>query len=753
MSAITCVLLTLTILQEPDPVAERAAAVAELLAGGHAADALAAVGDDELRHRVVLAARDLLLQELGALDEGTDDRVEACLTGLVALGFGGALDGQAQGEALLWAEALWDQSVRSTEAPRRADAALAAVLRALDDLGGGARDEWARRVLEHAGIPGLAATALGPREGSSSPPWLASRRFRTGPFLDGVMEAWVAAAGDPARALAVLAPLGSSPMVLDRLLAVQGLKRLGTPEAEALLEEAQDDSTGAWRYLEGHTVGSQAARALSATGLARELDALRADLVAAGADTTGLDGLKRDLLGDLEPAEAVWRSTWDPRVRDMSARWGALHGSAAEARRQGLHLLYIACRKEVDQGAARGLPAQDPAAVARVADACLARLERELDTSAGLGTVFGPGDARAAVELALRARDRAATEEVRTRALAYLRAATEAAYDTPRGRREVDGLTVWTLEDPATGTVVRRILDVAFEQALADGRAPGPARDGAPGLLAEELETFRAEGDPGNQVLALLIGLRWHLLWRDAGTEERSLLREAAWARFDEAYWKGSAAVRTRFRSDPFTPEILRDLARDGADVAALRWSLPPEDRPLLDQVRRDLERSRRAAATTAVRTSGIREEVLGIFMKHHPALEEIASVWLLALSGARARRPPPAALAEPRPPENPLDLRRPGPPASAFTDVVHESWERVRACYDERRKLRPGLRGSLQVDIEVSTGGEVAVRIADDGLGDPQVASCVLRTLQRLKYPTPKNSAFEFRVPFQFEP
>ena len=97
------------------------------------------------------------------------------------------------------------------------------------------------------------------------------------------------------------------------------------------------------------------------------------------------------------------------------------------------------------------------------------------------------------------------------------------------------------------------------------------------------------------------------------------------------------------------------------------------------------------------------------------------------------------------------MDLRRSGPPPSAYTDVVHENYQKFYDCYSERLKRRPGLTGTLFIEVEVSTLGKIAVRVADDGLGDEQVTKCVLRTMRRLEFPFPKEKVHIFRVPLEF--
>ena len=752
-------LLALAAHAAPEPVEERAEDVVRLLLAGTPAEAFVAVGDDEYRNQVVVEVRDRLVAAFATRDEATDERLASTFAVLVDQGFGGPLEGQAQGEVLMWAEALWEAYIGDLDDGYRVDHMLGAVLRGLGRLPLGARDEWARRLLGRVGIRDLPDAAFGLRPAARVPAWFAAPNLRIGGFLFGVMDAWVGRAETPgsretlAGKLSTLTTLLDSRLLLDRLLAVQGLKCIETPAATVALMGAGKDAATLYMYLDGHTVGSQAGLALVAGALNREMESLHLDLVAAKMDVTKLEHLRRDILTDLEGSEASFTAKYSAAVAEMQQAWGEIQRSSASVRRRWLGLLRGACRREVDAAPEVGLLAGDAAWRGRVADTCLARVSKDAEVDSGTGPVFRREDALAAVGLALKARDRDVAERVMARGRAYLRTVAEAAYDTPRGREEIDELTAWTMDDPATAAVVRRIVDLAFERALADGRAEGPVRDGAPGLLEVELDEFVESGKPEARVLALLVGLRWHLLWRDAGSDGRSILKETAWVRFDTAYWERAQDLRARIRTEPYAREILEDLARDDEDVASLRWGLPSEDRPFLERIRKDLQRAGNAAAKAATRTSGVPDVALAVFLAHYPALEEVAGIWLIACAGERPKTPAPARLTPPKPPENPLDLRRSGPPPSAYTDVVHASFGKIRDCYDERVKRRPKLRGTLTVEVEISTLGEVEARIADDGLGDEQVAKCVLRTVRRLDFPTPGDKVHVFRVPFYFEP
>ncbi|HTV21625.1 MAG TPA: AgmX/PglI C-terminal domain-containing protein, partial [Polyangiaceae bacterium] len=59
------------------------------------------------------------------------------------------------------------------------------------------------------------------------------------------------------------------------------------------------------------------------------------------------------------------------------------------------------------------------------------------------------------------------------------------------------------------------------------------------------------------------------------------------------------------------------------------------------------------------------------------------------------------------------------------------------RACYETAAARDPKLAGGITVSFTVSTNGDVAARIANSSLANPRVESCVLRTFNRMHFPT----------------
>ncbi len=83
---------------------------------------------------------------------------------------------------------------------------------------------------------------------------------------------------------------------------------------------------------------------------------------------------------------------------------------------------------------------------------------------------------------------------------------------------------------------------------------------------------------------------------------------------------------------------------------------------------------------------------------------------------------------------------------------VVRARSGAFRACYESAAARDPKLQGGMTVSFTVSPDGSVAARISDSSLGNARVESCVLRTFNRLRFPTadkPTNAHY----PLVFHP
>ena len=68
---------------------------------------------------------------------------------------------------------------------------------------------------------------------------------------------------------------------------------------------------------------------------------------------------------------------------------------------------------------------------------------------------------------------------------------------------------------------------------------------------------------------------------------------------------------------------------------------------------------------------------------------------------------------------------------------VVRARAGAFRACYESAAARDPRLEGGITVSFSVSTSGSVTARIGNSSLSNARVESCVLRTFNRLRFPT----------------
>jgi len=74
--------------------------------------------------------------------------------------------------------------------------------------------------------------------------------------------------------------------------------------------------------------------------------------------------------------------------------------------------------------------------------------------------------------------------------------------------------------------------------------------------------------------------------------------------------------------------------------------------------------------------------------------------------------------------------------------------------CYESALKTNSKLKGKLVVEFTISESGSVAdVRVLSDGLGSPEVSSCVTAALKRIRFPKPDDGEVTITNSFVFQP
>lgn len=75
-----------------------------------------------------------------------------------------------------------------------------------------------------------------------------------------------------------------------------------------------------------------------------------------------------------------------------------------------------------------------------------------------------------------------------------------------------------------------------------------------------------------------------------------------------------------------------------------------------------------------------------------------------------------------------------------------------VRACYETEAQRNPGLKGGVTVTWQIDpSGGVTTASVANSSLGNPRVEGCVVRQVQRWKFPTSDSPTTVAGFPFKF--
>ena len=77
-----------------------------------------------------------------------------------------------------------------------------------------------------------------------------------------------------------------------------------------------------------------------------------------------------------------------------------------------------------------------------------------------------------------------------------------------------------------------------------------------------------------------------------------------------------------------------------------------------------------------------------------------------------------------------------------------------ARGCYERALRQNATLSGRLAVSVRIGPGGAVcSANVAQNGLGDPGVASCVVAMFRGASFPAPEGGCVDAQVPMNFVP
>jgi hypothetical protein len=75
-----------------------------------------------------------------------------------------------------------------------------------------------------------------------------------------------------------------------------------------------------------------------------------------------------------------------------------------------------------------------------------------------------------------------------------------------------------------------------------------------------------------------------------------------------------------------------------------------------------------------------------------------------------------------------------------------------VRACYESEAQRNPGLKGGVTIQWQIDAGGSVtSASVGGSTLGNPRVEGCIVRQVQKWKFPTSESPTTVAGFPFKF--
>jgi hypothetical protein len=78
-----------------------------------------------------------------------------------------------------------------------------------------------------------------------------------------------------------------------------------------------------------------------------------------------------------------------------------------------------------------------------------------------------------------------------------------------------------------------------------------------------------------------------------------------------------------------------------------------------------------------------------------------------------------------------------------------------VRACYEDRLRVNPGLEGTLTMDFEIGPSGRLNFsKVKSSTVGDPAVGNCVSAKMMGWEFPKPRGGVnVKVNYPFALRP
>jgi hypothetical protein len=94
--------------------------------------------------------------------------------------------------------------------------------------------------------------------------------------------------------------------------------------------------------------------------------------------------------------------------------------------------------------------------------------------------------------------------------------------------------------------------------------------------------------------------------------------------------------------------------------------------------------------------------------------------------------------------------------PKDVIDQKLAEAGPALRACYEQRLKVKPSLAGDVSIDFVVMPDGKighVAASEVEGALEDEPAISCMLNEIKKLEFPKPRGGRVFINYPLKLEP
>ena len=88
------------------------------------------------------------------------------------------------------------------------------------------------------------------------------------------------------------------------------------------------------------------------------------------------------------------------------------------------------------------------------------------------------------------------------------------------------------------------------------------------------------------------------------------------------------------------------------------------------------------------------------------------------------------------------------------MTATIRRRQDAFQACCENALKANSKLQGKFTIEFTIGEGGKVTdARVVKDGLNSAEVASCVVATMKRIRFPALEDGEVTLSTSFVFQP